>query len=296
MAIAANINRKESRTGVILALTAVYLSWGSTYLVIRIALEELPPLFMMGIRFFLVGVGLYIFLRLRGAPAPNSVQWRNAALIGIFLFLGGSGGIAYAEQWVPSGLAALVIATTPLWTVLCAGIWSEWPTRHEWVGLLLGLVGIVLLNFEGDLRASPLGAVALLVSAASWAFGSAWSRQLELPKGQMTGAVQMIAGGAVTLLASAAMGERIAGIPTWKSIGAVIYLAIFGSLVGFSAYMYLLNRVRPALATSYAYVNPVFAVALGVWFAGEKITLLGIIAMLVIIAGVILVAGIQRRL
>jgi drug/metabolite transporter (DMT)-like permease len=273
----------------------VYISWGSTYLAIRIALQELPPLFMMGIRFFFVGVVLYVFLRLRGAPVPNGVQWRNATIIGAFLFLGGSAGVAYAEQWVPSGLAALVIATTPLWTVLFTGIWNEWPTRSEWAGLILGLAGIVLLNFESDLRANPLGAAALLVAAASWAFGSAWSRRLALPKGQMTGAVQMIMGGAIVLLVSLLIGERIEIVPTWRSLSAVLYLAVFGSLVGFTAYMHLLTRVRPALATSYAYVNPVFAVALGVWLADEKITFIGITAMLVIVAGVVLVAGIRRR-
>jgi drug/metabolite transporter (DMT)-like permease len=286
---------KNSKIKIFTALVAVYISWGSTYLAIRIALQELPPLFMMGIRFFFVGVVLYVFLRLRGAPVPNGVQWRNATIIGAFLFLGGSAGVAYAEQWVPSGLAALVIATTPLWTVLFTGIWNEWPTRSEWAGLILGLAGIVLLNFESDLRANPIGAAALLVAAASWAFGSAWSRRLALPKGQMTGAVQMIMGGAIVLLVSLLIGERIEIVPTWRSLSAVLYLAVFGSLVGFTAYMHLLNRVRPALATSYAYVNPVFAVALGVWLAGEKITFIGITAMLVIVAGVVLVAGIRRR-
>jgi len=286
---------KNSKIKIFTALVAVYISWGSTYLAIRIALQELPPLFMMGIRFFFVGVVLYVFLRLRGAPVPNGVQWRNATIIGAFLFLGGSAGVAYAEQWVPSGLAALVIATTPLWTVLFTGIWNEWPTRSEWAGLILGLAGIVLLNFESDLRANPLGAAALLVAAASWAFGSAWSRRLALPKGQMTGAVQMIMGGAIVLLVSLLIGERIEIVPTWRSLSAVLYLAVFGSLVGFTAYMHLLTRVRPALATSYAYVNPVFAVALGVWLAGEKITFIGITAMLVIVAGVVLVAGIRRR-
>jgi len=280
---------------ILTALIAVYISWGSTYLAIRIALQELPPLFMMGIRFFLVGVALYIFLWLRGAPIPNGIQWRNATIIGVFLFLGGSAGVAYAEQWVPSGLAALVIATTPLWTVLFSGIWSEWPTRSEWAGLVLGLVGIVMLNFEGDLQASPIGAVALLIAAASWAFGSAWSRHLVLPKGQMTGALQMIMGGAIVLLVSFITGEQFVVIPTWRSLSAVIYLAVFGSLVGFTAYMHLLTRVRPALATSYAYVNPVIAVTLGVWLASEKISLIGIIAMLVIVAGVVLVAGIRQR-
>ena len=286
---------KNSKIKIFTALVAVYISWGSTYLAIRIALQELPPLFMMGIRFFFVGVVLYVFLRLRGAPVPNGVQWRNATIIGAFLFLGGSAGVAYAEQWVPSGLAALVIATTPLWTVLFTGIWNEWPTRSEWAGLILGLAGIVLLNFESDLLANPLGAATLLVAAASWAFGSAWSRRLALPKGQMTGAVQMIMGGAIVLLVSLLIGERIEIVPTWRSLSAVLYLAVFGSLVGFTAYMHLLTRVRPALATSYAYVNPVFAVALGVWLAGEKITFIGITAMLVIVAGVVLVAGIRRR-
>jgi drug/metabolite transporter (DMT)-like permease len=286
----------DNRSGtVILALAAVYLSWGSTYLAIRIALSELPPLFMMGIRFFLVGIGLYVVLRFRGMPVPNRVQWGNATMIGGLLFLGGSAGVAYAEQWVDSGLAALVIATTPLWTVLCMGIWKEWPARLEWAGLILGLLGIVILNVEGNLKASPLGAAALLIAAVSWAFGSAWSRQLELPHGLMAGAAQMIGGGALVLLCSLAMGEHIVAIPTWRSLGAVLYLAVVGSLVGFTAYMYLLGKVRPSLATSYAYVNPIIAVALGVWFAQEKITLIEIAAMIVILAGVVLVVAGQRR-
>jgi drug/metabolite transporter (DMT)-like permease len=290
------IKTVDSNSGrVMLALAAVYLSWGSTYLAIRIALSELPPLFMMGIRFFLVGIGLYVVLRFRGMPVPNRVQWGNATMIGGLLFLGGSAGVAYAEQWVDSGLAALVIATTPLWTVLCMGIWKEWPARLEWAGLVLGLIGIVILNLEGDLKASPLGAAALLIAAVSWAFGSAWSRQLELPPGMMAGAAQMIGGGALVLLCSLAMGEHIAAMPTVRSLGAVLYLAIVGSLVGFTAYMYLLGRVRPALATSYAYVNPIIAVALGVWFAQEKISLTEIVAMIVILAGVVLVVAGQRR-
>jgi drug/metabolite transporter (DMT)-like permease len=290
------IEEESGRIKVLIALAAVYISWGSTYLAIRIALDELPPFFMMGIRFFLVGIGLYIFLRLRGATAPSGVQWFNATMIGGLLFLGGSAGVAYAEQWVPSGISALVIATTPLWTVLFAGIWQEWPKRLEWAGLVLGLLGIALLNFEGNLRASPLGAAALLLAAVSWAFGSAWSRRLKLPKGQMAGAVQMISGGGLVLVVSIMAGERIAAVPTWRSAGAVVYLAVVGSLIGFSAYMYLLNRVRPALATSYAYVNPILAVALGIWFAGEKITATEITAMLIIIAGVVMVAAGQRRI
>ncbi len=287
--------KEISRTGVIIALIAVYLSWGSTYLAIKIALTDMPPLFMMGTRFCLFGIGFYAYLRLRGASNPGRGEWLRSALIGSFLMLGGSAGVAYAEQWVDSGLAALVIATTPLWTVLFAGIWKRWPNRLEWAGLLIGLLGIVVLNFEGDLRASPLGAILLVLAAMSWAFGSAWSQHLKLPKGMMAGAAQMITGGAVVLLVSAFLGERIAEMPSWKAIAAVLYLGIFGSLVGFTAYTYLLSRVRPALATSYAYVNPVIAVTLGIAFADERITMIGVIAMAIIIVGVVLVALGQRK-
>jgi drug/metabolite transporter (DMT)-like permease len=290
------IKTAENSSGrVMLALAAVYLSWGSTYLAIKIALTELPPLFMMGIRFFLFGIGFYVYLRQRGAPNPSHKEWIWSGVIGTLLMLGGSAGVAYAELWVDSGLAALVIATTPLWTVLFAGIWKRWPNLLEWAGLLVGLVGIIILNFEGNLRASPLGAILLVLAAMSWAFGSAWSQNLKIPKGMMAGAAQMITGGAVVLLVSLTIGERIVAIPTWRSISAVLYLGVVGSLVGFTAYVYLLSRVRPALATSYAYVNPIIAVALGVWLAHEKITLTEIAAMIVILAGVVLVVAGQKR-
>lgn len=279
---------------VIAALAAVYLSWGSTYLGIKIALAELPPLFMMGIRFFLFGIGIYAYLRLRGAPNPSAREWLWSAVIGAFLMLGGSAGVAYAEQWVSSGIAALVIATTPLWTVLFAGIWKRWPNRLEWAGMLVGLVGIAVLNFEGDLKANPLGAILLILAAMSWAFGSAWSQHLKLPRGMMAGAAQMITGGAIVLIIGFSIGERVTAVPTWRSIGAVLYLGVVGSLVGFTAYTYLLSRVRPALATSYAYVNPVIAVLLGIWILGEQVHMSGLIAMVIIVMGVVLVAFGQR--
>ncbi len=289
-----SLAQNPRRGRILAALAAVYLSWGSTYLMIRIALAELPPLFMMGIRFFLFGIGIYGYLRLRGAPNPNLREWLWSAVIGTFLMLGGSAGVAYAEQWVASGLAALVIATTPLWTVLFAGLWKRWPNRLEWAGLLVGLVGIVVLNFEGDLRANPVGAILLILAAMSWAFGSAWSQNLKLPKGMMAGAAQMITGGAIVLLVSFVIGEKITAIPTWRSISAVLYLGIVGSLVGFTAYTYLLSRVRPALATSYAYVNPIIAVLLGMWLLGERVHMIGMFAMVIIIVGVVLVAFGQR--
>ncbi len=285
---------EPSRTGVIIALIAVYLSWGSTYLAIRIALDSMPPFFMMGIRFFLVGMGLYVYLRLRGTPNPTLSEWGWSAVIGSLLFFGGSAGVAYAQQWVASGIAAMMIATTPLWTVLFSGIWKRWPNKWEWAGLLIGLAGVVVLNFDGNLRASPIGAAALIIAAASWSLGAAWSPNVRLPHGMMAGAAEMITGGSVVIAVSFLFGEQIV-IPAWRSIGAVAYLVIFGSLVGFNAFTYLLMRVRPALAMSYAYVNPIIAVLLGIWILGERITVIGISATAVIVVGVILVMVGQRK-
>ncbi len=287
--------RDAQRGGILAALAAVYLSWGSTYLAIKFALEELPPFFMMGIRFFLFGIGFYLVLWAKGSPHPTGRQWLWSAVIGAFLMLGGSAGVAWAEQWVSSGMAALVIATTPLWTVLFVGIWKRWPNTWEWAGLIIGLLGIVVLNFEGDLRTSPLGAAALVLAAMSWAFGSALSQNISIPKGMMAGAAQMVAGGIIVLLVSFLVGERITVMPTWRSISAVLYLGVFGSLVGFTSYVYLLGRVRPALATSYAYVNPIIAVLLGIWILDERITMIGVSAMAIITAGVALVLVGQRK-
>ena len=287
--------KEPTRTRIITALLAVYIFWSSTYLAIRITLESFPPFFIAGIRFLLVGIGLYCYLRIRGSRIPDRSEWAAGTLVGGLLLLGGNGGVVFAEQWVASGLTALALATTPLWTVLFAGIWKRWPTRLEWAGLALGFIGVALLNLEGNLRASPAGAVALIIASLCWALGSAWSRHLPLPSGLMAGAVEMISGGALLLIASFFTGETIETVPTLRSLGALVYLGIFGSLVGFSAYTYLLTRVRPALATSNAYVNPVIAVALGVWLAGERIGGIGMIAMLIILTGVVLVALAQRR-
>jgi len=274
---------------VVLALLAVYVVWGSTYLAIRIALEGFPPFLMAGLRFLLAGGVLYLVLRLRGAPAPRRQQWGSAALVGGLLLLGGNGGVVMAEQWVASGLTALGVATVALWSAIFAGLWGQWPRRLEWVGLAVGFAGVALLNLEGNLRASPAGAVALLVATMSWALGSMWSRHLDLPAGLMASAAQMLAGGGLLLLASVTIGEKVPRAVPARPLLALAYLVVFGSWVGFSAYLYLLRRVRPAVATSYAYVNPVIAMTLGVAFAGERVTLTEWVAMPVILGGVALV-------
>ena len=280
---------KDGITGkVIVALLAVYIVWGSTYLAIRISLEGFPPFLMAGIRFLCAGGILFLFLRGRGEQLPTIPQVSGASLVGAFLLFGGNGGVVFAEQTVASGLAALAVATVPLWTVLFSGIWKRWPGHLEWAGLILGFAGIVLLNFEGEMKASPSGAFALIIAAVSWALGSAWSGHLPLPKGLMASAVEMLTGGVLLIMAGAFTGERIQTLPSMRAASALIYLIIFGSLIGFSSYVYLLGRVRPVIATSYAYVNPVIAVMLGIWLAGERITGTGISAMLIILAGVVL--------
>jgi drug/metabolite transporter (DMT)-like permease len=285
----------ELRVPAVAALLALYLVWGSTYLAIRFALEGLPPFLLAGVRFVVAGGALFAFLWLRGAPAPSARQWRNAALIGGLLLLGGNGGVVLAEQWVASGLTALGVATVALWSALFAGFWGQWPRRLEWVGLAVGFAGVALLNLEGNLRASPRGALVLLVATVSWAFGSMLSRRLDLPAGLTAPAAQMLAGGALLMVAAVLTGEAVPSAIALRPLLAFIYLVVFGSWIGFSAYLYLLRRVRPALATSYAYVNPVIAMFLGVAFAGEHIEATEWLAMPVILSGVALVVAGHAR-
>jgi len=277
------------RGQVVLALLALYLIWGSTYLGIRVALEGFPPLLMAGARYVLAGGLLYAFLRLRGAPRPSVREWAGAFAVGTLL-VAGNALVSVSEQWVSSGLAAVVIASMPLWAVLLAGLWGEWPSRREWTGLGVGLAGVALLQGGGELRSSPLGAALLVASTWSWALGSMWSRRLPLPGGPMASAAEMLGGGAAWLAASLAVGDRLAGVPAVRPLAAFVYLTVFGSLVAFSAYAFLLRRVRPALATSYAYVNPVVAVGLGA-LAGEPVGARAVGALALILAGVGIVAA-----
>jgi drug/metabolite transporter (DMT)-like permease len=209
--------------------------------------------------------------------------------VGGLLLVGGNGGVVLAEQSVASGVAALTIATTPLWAVLFARFWGRWPTRPEWIGLLIGFLGIICLNLGGSLHATPLGAVILLMSAACWALGSVWSQHLPLPNGAMSSAAEMLVSGPVLVILGLIHQERVSGNPPASAFWALGYLIVFGSLVAFSAYGYLLKRVRPALATSYAYVNPLVALLLGAALDGEQITGIELLALLFILTGVVLV-------
>jgi drug/metabolite transporter (DMT)-like permease len=278
------------------AFFALYVIWGSTYLVIRIGIESWPPLMMAGVRFLIAGCLLYGFMRYRGVPAPTWTQWKASATVGFLLLACGNGGVTLAEHaGVASGVAALAVATVPLFTLLFGLLWGNRTTRLEWAGICLGLTGIALLNLGSNLQASPYGAALVVFAAASWAFGSVWSKHLPLPAGPMASGAEMITAGVMLLMGSAMSGERMEHMPTAAGWGALAYLVVFGSIVAFSAYMYLLKNVRPAAATSYAYVNPAVAVLLGISFAGETIGPEECLAMAVIISAVVLIGLPQWR-
>jgi drug/metabolite transporter (DMT)-like permease len=289
----------SARARVVLALAAVYLIWGSTYYAMRLALEGLPPLLMAGIRFLIAGAGLYLVLRWRGVPSPNARQWKTAAVLGAFLLIGGNGLVAYSQQWASSSLAAIVVATMPLWAALFARFSGQKSSASERAGLWIGFAGVVVLNAGGELGALAPGALLLLLAPVSWAWGSMQSRKLPAAPGGMGLAAMMVSAGAALLALGGLRGERIVALPSAGSLVALGYLIVFGSIVGLTAYTFLLENVRPALATSYAYVNPVVAVAIGVGLGGEAVRTSTLVALGVILAGVALVTSgpfLERRL
>ncbi|CAM3554052.1 MULTISPECIES: drug/metabolite exporter YedA [Yersinia] len=272
------------------ALFTLYFVWGSTYLVIRIGVESWPPLMMAGIRYLVAGIILFSFLAIRGHQLPTPRQWLAASAIGILLLAIGNGLVTIAEhQHVPSGIAAVMVATVPLFTLCFSMLWGMKNTKLEWAGIGLGLVGIILLNTGSNLLGNPTGALMILLASASWAFGSIWSSKLALPAGAMSGAAQMLVAGVVLLLGSTLSGEKLTQPPTTSGILALMYLIVFGSMLAISAYMFLLKNVPPAVATSYAYVNPVVAVLLGIGFAGESLSLTEWLALAVIVSAVVLI-------
>jgi len=280
------------------AFAAIYLIWGSTYLGIRIAIETLPPFFMAGVRFLVAGGLLYIWARLRGAPRPTRSNWGATLIIGGLLLLGGNGGVTWSEQTVPSGLVALLVALVPLWVVVI-----DWlrpggvrPSAPIIGGLVLGLAGMVLLIGPGDIGGgSSVGLVDTLVlmgASLSWSIGSVYSRYAALPESPlMTTAMEMLCGGALLSALGGLTGEwsRLdLGVVSLRSIFALAYLIVFGAIVAFSAYTWLLRVVPPARAATYAYVNPVVAVVLGA-LAGEPLTARTLIAAVIIIIAVVLI-------
>ena len=280
---------------VALALASVYLIWGSTYLGIRIALDGYPPFLMGGIRFIAAGGLLYAFLRWRGHAPPTRMQWRNAMVLGLLLVMLGNGLVNFAEMTVSSGLAAVAIASMPLWVGMFSAFVGRHPSRLEWLGLGVGFAGVVWLNFGSAMSASIPGMLALLVATLSWAFGSVWSRDRDLAAPFMNTAAQMLCGGVMMGVLGLVLGERMHEVPSLRPTLALLYLVTFGSIIAYSAYSWLLLHVRPALATSYAYVNPPIAVLLGMLTLGEHVDSRMVGAMAVILFGVFIITRAKAR-
>jgi drug/metabolite transporter (DMT)-like permease len=283
---------RSTRTLVVLAFIAVCVVWGSTYLAIRVSLEGFPPFLGGAFRFLLAGSFLFVVLRARGERAPTAIEWRGAAITGALFFVFSNGFVILAEQSVPSGLVSVMVAEMTLWATLFERFTGTRVGKLEWMGIALGLAGVVVLNLGGELRASGAkgnGALFGLIAPMSWALGSVVSKRLTLPKGAMCTASQMLCGGALMGVAGGVLGERFDHAPPARAIFALAYLLVFGSLVGFTAYIYLLHHTRMSVATSYAYVNPVIALALGVFFGGERIDRASAVGAAVVLAAVVLI-------
>ena len=282
---------------VVLALLLVYVVWGSTYLGIRLALEggALPLTMVSGARFIIAGSLMYAVLRWRGMAAPTRRQWRNLAIMGLTMLVLGNGMVVLAERTVSSGLAATAVASVPLWMALFGAMRGTHASRGEWLGIAIGFLGVVWLNAGSSLTASPQGLILLLIAPIGWAFGSVWASGLDLPNPFMTAAGQMLCGGVMLVALGVATGERPTTWPSMNGLLAVAYLCMFGSIVAFTAYVWLLHNVRPALAASYAYVNPVIAVMLGALIGHERFGLHDIAAMVVILVGVLVLTLARTR-
>jgi drug/metabolite transporter (DMT)-like permease len=294
---------RPPRALVFAAFAAVYLIWGSTYLAIRFAIETIPPFFMASARFLTAGALLYAWAVTHGAERPSRAHWRAATIVGALLLVGGNGSVVWAEQRVPSGVAALLAATVPLWMVLL-----DWrrpggtrPRGTVFVGIAFGLGGLALLvepsSFVSGHATDPLGAAVLLLGSLLWAIGSIYSRHATLPSSPilMTG-IEMLAGGVLLAVTGLLFGERhqfVLHAVSLRSGMALLYLIVFGALIGFTAYLWLLRVASPAHVSTYAYVNPVVAVILGWALAGEPLSARTLLAAGVIV-GSVMVIGMKR--
>ena len=287
-----------SRWAIWAALLAVYVIWGSTYLAIRYAVETLPPFLMAGTRFIISGGFLYALRRGYGDSPPRLDEWRSAVIIGVLLLVGGNGGVSWAEQFVASGLVALLVATVPLWMVLVDALRprGQWPGYHVGAGILLGFTGVVMLIGSGASEAGAadfLGAWVVVLASLFWALGSLFGREAKLPTSQLLGtAMEMLTGGAALMILGTVVGEWHEldwDAASFRSIMALAYLIVFGSS-GFAAYVWLLRVAPTPLVSTYAYVNPLVAVVLGYFLAAEPLTARTLLAAALIVGSVALVS------
>jgi len=298
-------HRPPSSVGIWVAIISVYLVWGSTYLAIRFAVQTIPPFLMAGVRFLISGSVLYLIRRAWGDPKPTGQEWRSASIAGIFLLVGGNGGVVWAEQWVVSGVTALLVATTPLWMISIDTLHPHGRKSGPWVmvGVILGFAGISILIHpfqsmrQGDIHL--IGALVLILASLFWSVGSLYSRQAKLPSSPLLGTgMEMLAGGGGLLLLGILSGEL--SQLSWGSISqeswlGLIYLIVFGSWIGFTAYTWLLRSAPTPLVSTHAYVNPIVAVFLGYFIAEEPLTFRILVAMVLVVGSVALITITQQK-
>lgn len=278
-----------------LCLAATWIIWGSTYLGIRFALVSFPPFLLSGLRYLLAGVAMVAVVKLMKMPWPSWRQTRNSVLIGVMMLTIGNGLVCVAEQTVASGAAALIVATTPVLTVIANQLLGQRARRLEWLGLIVGVAGIVLMNLDQSLAADPTGVLMILAACVSWAIASVMIPRLDLPSGAMSSTIQMLASGLLSIVVGWLLGERLPERYEPSAVAALVYLAVAGSMLAYSAYVWLLRHARPALATSSCYVNPMVALLLGWLLANETITWPLLAGMAVTLTAVGLISLGQRK-
>jgi drug/metabolite transporter (DMT)-like permease len=276
-------------------LLAVYVVWGTTYFAIKVAIEGMAPFFLVGTRFVVAGALLIGWQALRGESLPTAKQWRGAALVGFLLLVIGNGGVAIAEHWVSSGATVALISIMPFATALWSGAFGEWPRRAEWIAIVLGAVGAAVMLMGRDLQASAIGTTIILFGTASWSLGTVLSRRLDIPHGPTGFGAEMLTAGVVALAVSAALGEHWAFPHAPRVWWAWGYLVVFGSLIAFSAYRFVVERASPSLAATYAYVNPPVALGVGWWLGKETFSANVLVGLPVVLGAVALHAWIQTR-
>lgn len=328
-------HRRAPAVLIVLAFASLYFFWGSTYLGIKWAIEGFPPFFMAGVRNLVAGLIVYGWMRWRVASReggrgfdegkPTAKQWANAALVGGLLLLGGNGLVTFATQWIPSSLVALMVSMLPIWMAILEPAHDRYVGAQrggsvsrisgaQWAGIVLGFVGVAMLigpkvlaafngggNTAGNGIGQALGALATLASSFCWANGSLYSRRADLPRSPLlsTG-MQLLCGGALLLVVAVVAGElpRLSVeqmTASWRPIGALVYLIVAGSLIGFTSYIWLLGHVSPSKVATYAYINPMVAVGLGWWLGNEEMTWRILLAAAIIIAGVVIIVTLKGR-
>jgi drug/metabolite transporter (DMT)-like permease len=274
------------RSHVIAALLAVYLVWGSTYYAIKLALPDYPPFLLTGTRMLIAGAILLAWLFYKKTPLPKPGQWRDLVILATVMTVLANAFVNVAEQSVSSGVVAIGVAAMPLWAGVFAAMRGYHPNRMEWAGLLLGFLGVIWLNLGSELRVSTVGLLCVLAAPLGWAWGSMWSKGRDLPDSLALSAWQMAIGSVISLAIGFSIGERFTHAPGVQATLAMLYLALFGSIVAYSAFVWLVKHVRPALATSYAYVNPPIALLLGVLLLDEPLNSHTLVAMLLILISI----------